>query len=53
MGRALTSMAIPAGVETVARCLLGAKRERVAELLETRVGLGQARATERGRYVGV
>lgn len=52
MGRALTYMAIPAGVETVASYLLGAKRDQVAELLETRVGIRQARLIERRRYVG-
>ena len=51
--QALASLDAPASVETVAKCFLRAKRDRVAELLETLVGLGQARVTEKGKYVGV
>jgi len=50
--QALASLDAPASVETVAKCFLRAKRDRVAELLETLVGLGQARVTRGGEYVG-
>ncbi len=50
--QALALLDAPARVEEVAKCFLRAKRDRVAELLETLVGLGQARVTEKGEYVG-
>lgn len=50
--QALASLDPPASVEDVAKCFLRAKRDRVAELLETLVGLGQARVTEKGEYLG-
>lgn len=51
--QALASLDAPASVEDVAKCFLRAKRDRVEELLETLVGLGQARVTEGGEYVGM
>lgn len=51
--QALESLDAPASVEAVAKCFVRANRPRVAELLETLVGLGQARVTEKGRYLGV
>lgn len=49
--RALQTLAAPAEVETVAKCFVRAKRERVAELLETLASLGQAQALDDGRYL--
>lgn len=43
VGSALASLSGPASVEDVARCFKRAKRDRVAEILETLVLLGQAR----------
>jgi len=50
--QALAALDAPANVETVAKCFLRANRDRVAELLETLVGLGQARVMEKGEYAG-
>ena len=50
--QALATLDAPASVETVAKCFLRANRDRVAELLETLVELGQARMTRGGEYVG-
>lgn len=50
--QALEALAVPADVATVAKCFSRAPRARVAELLETLVGLGQARVLEAGRYAG-
>jgi len=49
---ALAAQPGPAGVETLARCFTRARKDRVAELLETLVTLGQARKLEGGMYMG-
>jgi len=48
--QALETLAGPADVATVAKLFTRAPRARVAELLETLVGLGQARVLEKERY---
>ncbi len=50
--QALEALAAPADVATVAKSFSRAPRARVAELLETLAGLGQARVLEAGRYAG-
>ena len=49
---ALASLAGPASASQVAAAFAAAPPERVAELLETLVTLGQARQTAEGRFVG-
>ena len=51
--QALLSLDAPVGVESVAKCFLPAKHDLVVDLLETLAGLGQARVTKKGWYVGV
>lgn len=50
--QALEALAAPADVATVSKCFSRAPRARVAELLETLAGLGQARVLGAGRYAG-
>jgi hypothetical protein len=49
---ALAALAGPASAAQVAASFAAAPPERVAELLETLVTLGQARQTAEGRFVG-
>jgi hypothetical protein len=47
---ALSAQGVPAAVEEIAAAFLRARRDRVAEVLETLVSLGQARQAAPGRY---
>jgi DNA-binding IclR family transcriptional regulator len=49
---ALERLGAPATLEDIAQGFKGAKRERVQELLETLVSLGQCGQDAQGRYVG-
>jgi hypothetical protein len=49
---ALASLADPVSTAQAAAAFAAAPPERVAELLETLVTLGQARPTAEGRFVG-
>lgn len=48
---ALGALAAPADAKAVAACFSRARKERIAELLETLESLGRARRTDDGRYV--
>jgi hypothetical protein len=50
--RAILSAGTPVSAEDLARAIHRAPRERVTEILEALVSLGQARCLEDGRSVG-